>query len=273
MPIQIHYVKLIIVIGHITLILLFLLFAFSKDSTFNFQNISKGIEYQKIDLSNYSEYAGELHIVKINPKVLKPSVFISSELKEKPMTAKEWCNKYNINIAINLGMYHKDFSTHVGYLRNGDYINNPKFNQYKSALVINPIEKGLPYINILDLDKPEEKALIAKYKTAVQNLRLIKGDRINVWSKSEQKWQEASVGIDKSGNILLFFTKAQISMYEFNEILLRLPIQIIKAYHTDGGPPASLSIHINNFDLDLSGNIVSNEQEPIPNILGFSQSN
>lgn len=235
----------------------------------DFKTIEKGIDYFIFKLKDYSEYDGELHILRLNTKSIKPEVFISSQYNLKPMTTSEWCNKFKLNIAINLGMYHKDFSTHVGYLKNGDYINNPKFNEYKSALLLNPTVKNLPYAMIIDLDKPEEFELINKYKTIVQNLRLIKGNRINVWKKKGQSWPEAGVGIDKNKNLIIFFTETPIVMYDLIEILLKLPIHIEKAYHTDGGPPASLSIRLKDFSLDLSGNLATKEQEPIPNILGF----
>ncbi len=234
-----------------------------------FKEIAQGLGYATINIKNYSEYDGIIHILKINPEKIKPEVFISKELNVKPMTAEEWCKKFNLNIAINLGMYHKDYSTHVGYLKNKNSINNPNFNQYKSALLINPIYTKLPYSFIADLDNPDERKMIEKYKTVVQNLRLIKGNKINVWKNTSDKWPEAAIGTDKSGNLLLLFAKTPMSMIEFNDIILSLPIDIIKAIHTDGGPPSSLSVHYKDFNIDLSGNIISNNQEAIPNILGF----
>ncbi|MCX7944212.1 MAG: hypothetical protein N2746_06865 [Deltaproteobacteria bacterium] len=231
--------------------------------------IIDGVEYKKYDLKNFSKYEGELHIFRINPIKVKPEVYTSKEYNIQPLTAAEWCKRFNLNIATNLGMYHKDFSTHVGYLRKENYINNPTFNTYKSLLLMDPTDKDLPYTTIADIDKESEKELMNKYKTVVQNLRLIKGKRINVWKKTNQLWPEAGIGIDSKNNIIIFFTATPITIFELNEILLKIPMDIIKAFHTEGGPPASLSVHIKDFHLDLSGNITSNTQEPIPNILGF----
>ncbi|MCX7957657.1 MAG: phosphodiester glycosidase family protein [Deltaproteobacteria bacterium] len=257
-----------------SIIILLHLLSFAIDSTgTGFKNLANGVEYRSFKLSSYSEYEGEIHIVRINPNKVKPEVFTSKEHKLKPMTAKEWLEKFNLNIVINLGMYHKDFSTHVGYLKNGDNINNPKFNEYKSALLFNPSEKNLPYAIIIDLDNPNEKEMVNKYKTIVQNLRLIKGKGVNVWKKTGSLWPEAGIASDTNGNLLIFFTTTPVIMFELNEILLKLPLNIVKAFHTDGGPPASLSLHFKDFSLDLSGNTVSGEQEPIPNILGFRINN
>ncbi len=231
--------------------------------------IKKGVEIQKIDLSKYSEYKGDLYIVRINPSNVKPKIYSADKFKEKPMSAADWCKKYKLNIAINLGMYHKDFKTHVGYMKNGDYINNSKWNNYKSALLLAPTDKNLPYFYIADLDNDSDKKLTEKYKSIVQNLRLIKGNGINVWQKKDEKWPLAAVAQDKSQNMLILFTDTPVTVYDFIQIVLNLNLSITKALYLDGGPPASLSIHYNDINLDLTGNSLSNQQEPIPNIIGI----
>jgi hypothetical protein len=65
-------------------------------------------------------------------------------------------------------------------------------------------------------------------------------------------------------------------MREFNELLLKLPLDVAGAMHVEGGPEASLSIHTGGLDLDLAGSFEtgfrpddSNEQQwAIPNVLG-----
>ena len=242
---------------------------FLSSINIDWREVHKGVDLAQINLSELSEYDGLLYIIRIDPTIIKPDVLIGEELNQEPITAREWCEKYNLNIVMNLGMYHKDLKTHVGYLRNGEYINNPKWNNYKSALVMGPRRKGIKPVDIIDLDNEKEKTRIDSYKTVVQNLRLIKGNGINVWEKTSREWSEAAIGIDRDGNLLLFFTSTPITMYNFNEIILKLPLKVIKAFHTDGGPPASLSINYGKYHINLSGNSLSEKQEPIPNIIGF----
>lgn len=231
--------------------------------------ITKGAEIKKIDLSDYSDYKGNLYVVRINPAHIKPEIHMADQLKEKPLSAGDWCRKYNLNIAINLGMYHKDLKTHVGYAKNGDYENNARWNSYRSALLINPKEAGTPYFYIADLDNQQEKVLTKKYNTVIQELRLIKGNGINVWQKKEERWPIASIATDRSGNLLLLFTETAISVYDFIQIILNTNLDIIKAAYLDGGSPASLSIHFKTINMNLSGNSPLQKQEPIPNIIGF----
>ena len=65
-------------------------------------------------------------------------------------------------------------------------------------------------------------------------------------------------------------------MRDFNDLLLKLPLDIAGAMHLEGGPEASLSIHVKGLDLDLAGSYetgfwpddTNQHQWPIPNVLG-----
>jgi hypothetical protein len=75
---------------------------------------------------------------------------------------------------------------------------------------------------------------------------------------------------------LFIFSRAPYTMRDFNILLLSLPLDIEGAMHLEGGPEASLSIHVAGLDLDLCGSyetgFVEDEsnvvQWPIPNVLG-----
>jgi hypothetical protein len=68
-------------------------------------------------------------------------------------------------------------------------------------------------------------------------------------------------------------------MHEFNELLLSLPLDVRQAMHLEGGPEASLSIHVPGIDLDLCGSYETGfrlddgnrDQWPIPNVLGIER--
>ena len=65
-------------------------------------------------------------------------------------------------------------------------------------------------------------------------------------------------------------------MRDFNALLLSLPLDIQQAMHLEGGPEASLSIHVPGLDVDLCGsyetgfleNDSNKAQWAIPNVLG-----
>ena len=105
------------------------------------------------------------------------------------------------------------------------------------------------------------------------NAGMFQGDgRSNVgWAQTAKRWSEAAIGVDSHGRPRTAYT-----MHDFNDMLLRMPLDIAGAMHVEGGPEASLSIHTNGFDLDLAGsyetgfleNDSNDRQWPIPNVLG-----
>jgi len=57
------------------------------------------------------------------------------------------------------------------------------------------------------------------YNTVVQNLRLIKRPRVNVWAQNDKKWSEAGLGQDKKGNVLFIFSRSPYTMTAARRIL------------------------------------------------------
>ncbi len=243
------------------------LLAGSANAAVSWRTIQTGVEYATIDT---------LHIVRVDPARAKVDVALSSELAVPPRTAAEWCRTAKLAVAINAGMFQTDHRSNVGYLRHGKHLNHRRWNSYRSALAIHPSDVTLPPALWVDLDRSKPMEMLAKYDIVVQNLRLIADNRRNVWAKSEKQWSEAALAIDSRGRLLFLFTRAPYAMHRFNELLLSLPLDVTQAMHLEGGPEASLSIHVPGIDLDLAGSYEtgflqddSNQvQWPIPNVIG-----
>ena len=210
----------------------------------------------------------ELYVVRIDPARAKVRAGLASE--GAPMrTAGEWCKAKNFAVAINMGMFQQDYRSNVGYLRNGKHLNNKRWNDYRAVLALDP---GLRWVDLEAKQKPD----LDDYAIVVQNLRLIASPGRNVWAKSDKRWSEAAIATDANGRLLFLFSRAPHTMYDFNQRLLSLPLGIRAAMHVEGGPEASLSIHVPGMDLDLAGsfetgfnpNDDNRVQWPLPNILG-----
>ncbi|NOY58340.1 MAG: phosphodiester glycosidase family protein [Calditrichaeota bacterium] len=219
-------------------------------------------------------------IIKINPDKYLFKLLSSRELNVPNMTAAEWCKKYRLIGAINAGMFQADGKTNVGYMKNYNFINNPKINpKYKSVAAFNPLDNKRPLFRIYDLDIHDAREIIDTYNIVVQNLRLIKRPGKNRWSPQKKKWSEAALGEDKEGNVLFIFSSSPYSMHDFNNILLKLPIGIVAAQHLEGGPEASLYFSYKGKTIQLFGSYETNFNEndsnnsywPIPNIIGISK--
>ncbi len=239
--------------------------------------IGVGVEYAAFSIRPPAEQIeGKLHVVRLNPNQVAFKMLLASELDQKSRTAAEWCGDYNLAVAINAGMFQKDLTTNVGYLRNGTYLQNPHWNKYKSVFTFYPRKNGLPQATVVDLDTPHAKEIISNYNSAVQNLRLIKGKGINVWARSEKKWSEAAMGMDGEGRILLLFCPQPYTMWDFIEAVIALGLGIEYLMHLEGGALASLSIRTKELSLDLAGvdsflatSRINKGQWPVPNVIGI----
>ena len=239
--------------------------------------LQPGVELAEIPAGHLpSGEIGRLYVVRIDPRRAQLGAALASETGGAAKTAGEWCRTAGFAVAINLGMFQTDQRSNVGYLRHGRHLNNRRWNGYRAAVALGPSKPSLQPALWLDLEpsKPDPRA--ADYQIVVQNLRLISGNRANVWSPSAKRWSEAALAIDASGRLLFLFSRAPHSMRDFNDLLLRLPLNVAGAMHLEGGPEASLSIHTAGIDLDLSGSYEtgfleedSNQRQwPIPNVLG-----
>jgi len=241
--------------------LLFLTTAACAQTPVSWKSLQPGVECAVV---------APLHVVRIDPTRAALVAALASESGAASQTAAQWCRASHFAVAINLGMFDADQRSHTGYLRKGKHLNKPRWNDYRSVLAIRPGEALW-----VDLE-PRRPPALDRYDLVVQNLRLIAGNRKNVWSPSDRQWSEAALAIDSRGRLLFIFCRAPYSMRDFNKLLLDLPLDVQQAMHLEGGPEASLSIHVPGLDLDLCGsyetgflpNDSNHQQWPIPNVLG-----
>lgn len=243
------------------------------------RSLQTGVEYAAINLGTERHFPikvadRRLHVVRIQHDKAPLVALLASSLDGKSRTAGQWAQKHKLAVVINLGMFHPDHRTHVGYLRWGKHLNSSRWvPSYRSVLAF-----GSSEITLQDVEGDEKPASLSSQHTVVQNLRLIKGKGVGVWSKQSKRWSEAALAMDASGRLLFIFCRAPLSMAEFNRLLLGLPLGVQRAMHLEGGPEASLSIHAGGVSLDLCGSFetdllpadTNQRQWPIPNVLGVS---
>lgn len=217
-----------------------------------------------------------LHVVRVQPRLAQLEVVVAAEQGAMNRTAGNWAKHAGLSVVINAGMYAQDHSTHVGYLRrDGRELTAAWARDYESVFVLGPKDEARPFATIVDLDVAGRDE-VRRYRTAVQNLRLLKAPGHSVWKTEKRRWSEAALGLDGEGRILMIFLRAPRSMVELNQLLLKLPLDVVRAQHLEGGPEASLSIHGGGVDLDLAGsyesgfneNHANSAQWKLPNVIG-----
>jgi exopolysaccharide biosynthesis protein len=261
------------------LLLIFILISFGQDSLWT--QIDNGLHVAEFR-AKQELIAGKslITVIRINPNYYDLVLLTASELGEMNMSVKDWLKSYDLVCAINAGMFQTDFKSNVGYMKNYKHINHKKINsKYFSIAAFNPVDEGSPKIRIFDSDETNIHQIIKSYHTVIQNLRLIKRPGINRWKNQNKKWSEAALGEDQRGNVLFIFSRSPYSMYELNQSLLSLPIEIVCAQHLEGGPEASLYLNHNgieikrvgSYETDFNENDDNNKYWSIPNVIGLKK--
>ena len=246
----------------------------------NWIQLDNGLHIGEFESSQKSILGdSKITIIKIDPQFYSFKLLCAGELNHSNLTAKEWCQKYDLLGVINAGMFQVDYISNVGYMKNYNYMNNVRINsKYFSVAAFNPVDSvKSEYFHIFDIDNDDIVNIIDNYNTVIQNLRLIKRPSSNRWSQQHKKWSEAALGQDKQGNVLFIFSRSPYTMYDLINILKSLPVEIDCAQHLEGGPEASLFFSCNNYTIEKVGSYETGFSEnddndiywPIPNILGF----
>jgi len=220
-------------------------------------------------------------VLKIDPKLWEIDLVAESEVGDKKnKTAKQWANSHDFTAVINAGMFAEDYSKHIGYMQTARHTNSKHVNKYQSVAAFG-LKTGskAPAFQIFDLDKSGNSVemILKDYSSVVQNLRLIKKPGENRWSKQKKRWSEAALGEDEEGNALFIFCRSPFSMYDLNNELLGLGINLIAAQHLEGGPEAQLYYKVGDIEQEMFGSFETSFFEddtngiawPIPNALGI----
>ena len=227
--------------------------------------LAPGLELLRFDVDTREAHPeGEVHVLRVDPERWRLDVLVSARHADgDKRTLASWGREFDLVAAINAGMYQGDGSTHVGFCQVDGEVLNAGANKYLSAFVCDPFDTVDAPFAVVDLDETPLDALRLRYRTVVQNLRLIKHARRNRWSPTRDRWREAALAEDASGRALLVFCARPLAMHDFNELLLALPLEVAAAQHLDGSSAAGLWIR----DLEAGTGRAATGGAPVPNVL------
>lgn len=243
--------------------------------------LEDGLSYIEKDAPR-KEKTGDsrISILKINPEKFHFEMLSATQSDSSPMCVVDWAEKYNLNIAINAGMYDlKRPLMSKGLLQNNrDYANNDQlYDGYNMMIVFNPLEKGLPEFDIIDLKCTDLATVKRQYASMAQGLRMIDcNGKPMSWNKNPQWCSQLIVAKDKQQHIYFIFTRSPYSHNEMIDFMIHFEEPLFNAIYMEGGPQTSLFIDTENDRIEKLGSYVSKtyptdknaEFWPLPNIIG-----
>lgn len=221
---------------------------------------------------------GSVAVLRIDPN--RFTLRVGSVLNTgQAVTVQDWARQHRFVAVINAGMFRADDRQRsTGYLRDKDLVVNSFIHpDYGAFLVFGPKEPGLPVVRWVDRRANEDWGqIIARYDGVIQNYRLFNAERVNLWPADERRHSAAAIGMDQQGRVLFVHCRPKVSMHEFTQALLDLPLELIGAMYVEGGADAAMYVQSNGWvgrwvgEYRTSFFQGSNKNFwPVPNVLGI----
>ncbi len=221
---------------------------------------------------------GGMAVLRINPG--QYDVVLGSALSAGGMRSmQEWALFSGFTAVINAGMFRADDRMRsTGYMRDAQTVVNPYIHpNYGAFLVFHPRSPALSPLRWVDRKTEADwQKVIAEYDGVIQNYRLISRERENLWEQSEYRHSGAAIAMDEGGRLLFIHCRARLSLHEFAQALLDLPLDLIGAMYVEGGADAAMYVDANGFVGRFVGEYRSDFFQgsnrnfwPAPNVLGI----
>jgi hypothetical protein len=236
--------------------------------------LEPGLEVRAFDGPRGAPGDGKIVVVRIDPARFELRLLNASAPGQgTASTARSWSERAGASAAINASMYQEDYRTSVSLMRTRDHVNQRRVSKDRSALVFDPIDRGLPPVRMIDRDCEDLDRTARSYGTVVQSIRMVSCERRNVWAPSDRRTSAAAIGVDGKGRVLFIHARSPWTVHELVDALLALPLDLRQAMYVEGGPEAQLFARGGGKELERVGafeaapSADNRDAWPVPNVV------
>lgn len=159
-----------------------LLLGFISKDTLNWKEIDDGMYVAEYPFPIKSSHDNSIiTILKIDPYKYNLKIYSTNAFP----TAEDWAKENDLLAVINAGMYQYS-GMNLAYMKQGDSIYNPKFNNDNAVFCFNPKDNSLPKAQIVDREFQDWRTLVSQYESCPQSIRMIDLNGKNKWSKQKK---------------------------------------------------------------------------------------
>jgi uncharacterized protein YigE (DUF2233 family) len=242
------------------------------------ETLAPGVELAEFD-AHLKSSVGDSRVTVVRVDVAQRPVRLlsaSAEGHTPEPTAEQWAALHGLIAVTNAGMFHPGGGP-VGQARTeGRELNATRRKDYRSFLVLHPREKGLAPVQLLDASCDDVEALLPRYGTVLQSIRMVDCQGRNVWKSQPREWSTAAVGIDAKGRLLWVHARSPYRTHDFIEVVRRLPLRLKRMMYLEGGPEASLHVvapgrtvrRVGSYETGFNENDDNTRYWALPNVLG-----
>lgn len=197
-------------------------------------------------VGDVSGETGSMAVLRIDPR--RYEVVLGAALASgRPRSVQEWVWHSGFTAAINAGMFRSDDRLRsTGYMRDASVVVNDSIHpNYGAFLAFGPRAPGLPPVRWVDRrTETEWRDVLSSYDGVIQNYRLISPERENLWAPGELRHSAAAVAMDEADHLLFIHCRPRLSMHEFAQALLDLPLDLRGAMYVEGGADAAMYVEV-----------------------------
>jgi len=242
-----------------------------------FREIEPGLAYADLPaLLTPTAGDGRIRVLRVDPVRFELVLLCASGTADgRALTPRAWARRFGLVAAANAPMYAQDYRTAVSLLRTRHHVNNGRLTRHMAVLACDPLERGVPPVQIIDREFQDFAALSRRYGALAQGIRMVALDGRNCWQPQARAWSAAAVGVDRKGRVLLVHVRSPYTMFDLVEMLRALPLDLRNLMYTDGGPVAQLYAGVGEWEIELTGSHGSEsaavgpvDPSPLPNVIG-----
>ncbi len=223
------------------------------------------------------EARGAIAVLRLDPSLVEFELGAAITTGHS-LTVEGWAEALGCIATINAGMFRMDDRRRsTGLMRDRQVVVSSFLHpSYNAFFLFQPKRPDLPPVRFADRDQdPHWRSLLEGYFGAIQNYRLVGQRRAAVWPATGRRHSQAALGMDGSGRVLWIHCRPRLSMNEFAQVLLDLPLDLTDAMYLEGGADAALFISTPQGPLRFVGDYAAGLPAttndhfwPVPNVLG-----
>ncbi len=212
-----------------------------------------GLEWAEFDVFDSDSNRILMYLLRIDPECYEFDLLSSLEYNCPPRSAQAWAVEYNYLISFNAGMYAEDHRTTIGYCKVGDFVINDHLNRHNCILAFDALNNSASGARIINRKCENFDSLRNHYNSFLQSIRMLGCSGVNTWRESDDRHSILALAEDKSGDILVIFCRNRISVHDFIDIVSGLSLNLEDMMYLEGSYPASLYVHVGDFEVNLTG--------------------
>ncbi len=149
-------------------------FVVATAQTIPWRQVDEGLMLAEITAPIPSEFGdNKILVLRIDPALYAFDLVSAKEKGERVRTAPTWAKDKQLLAVINAGMYQSDFATSVGYMQDGDFVNNKYLNADNTIVAFNRKVNTVPEFQIIDRTCQNWDTLKTQYHSFVQGIRMV----------------------------------------------------------------------------------------------------